>query len=567
MAFWNWLAGVRGGRGGLRRGAQRRAPQGRGIESLEIRNLLSAAGGTGTFDKGISPPSSNGQHAALGDLDRDGDLDVLISRGQQEIAVLFNDGTGRFTQSGQNFAISDVQRVALGDIDGDGDLDAFVARGDRSPEMGLPNEVWLNNGDGTFANSGQQLGSSLSVDVGLIDLDSDGDLDAFVANVEEDHEIWLNDGTGQFSDSGQRLANTRYAYDVEVGDLDNDGDIDAIVVGGSQAMSVWRNDGNASFTQSIQPMAVRNIPAIGVALGDIDNDGDLDAVIGADDFSGNKVLFNNGDAQFTHTGPTFGTLRSNEVALGDLDSDGDLDVLSANDEKNRAYLNDGTGVLVDSGQSLINGGGPSNQNNHDVVLGDLNGDGDLDAFVANGWANQVFLNQNSPPEMTLPAGGGSYELVRSGEDFVLRSAGGEEIDSQRLGAATQLLIRGSDGDDTLTVDFSGGNPIRVGGLTFENSRGDDRLVLVGGSATDVTHRFDGIVTGSEYVDINDGVVNLDGRAIRYIGVDVLVDHLAATNRAFHLGDGNDGVELSDNIFPSDGRSVLHLFGGLMTVNL
>jgi hypothetical protein len=64
---------------------------------------------------------------------------------------------------------------ALGDVDGDGDLDALVANYEQA------NRVWLNNGSGTFSDSGQSLGSSKSVGAALGDVDGDGDLDAFVA--------------------------------------------------------------------------------------------------------------------------------------------------------------------------------------------------------------------------------------------------------------------------------------------------------------------------------------------------------------------------------------------------
>ncbi len=80
--------------------------------------------------------------------------------------------------------------ISLGDVDGDGDLDAFVAN------VGA-NRVWLNQGNGTFIDSGQSLGSNLSYGVSLGDVDGDGDLDAFVANsgvFSKPNKIWLNQG-------------------------------------------------------------------------------------------------------------------------------------------------------------------------------------------------------------------------------------------------------------------------------------------------------------------------------------------------------------------------------------
>ena len=62
--------------------------------------------------------------------------------------------TGYFIDSGQALGAEDNQGVALGDLDGDGDLDAFFAI------YGRPNKVWLNNGSGTFVDSGQELGGT-----------------------------------------------------------------------------------------------------------------------------------------------------------------------------------------------------------------------------------------------------------------------------------------------------------------------------------------------------------------------------------------------------------------------
>jgi hypothetical protein len=91
-------------------------------------------------------------------------------------------------------------------------LDAFVANSahlDEAMEMADfdPNEVWLNDGQGVFSDSGQRLDAQRSYSIALGDLDDDGDLDAFVRNLDAD-EIWLNDGHAVFTDSGQKLGNS-----------------------------------------------------------------------------------------------------------------------------------------------------------------------------------------------------------------------------------------------------------------------------------------------------------------------------------------------------------------------
>ena len=158
--------------------------------------------GNGQFnDSGQALTSTYATHAALGDLDGDGDLDVMVAITFESFnTVLFNDGNGTLTDSGQALGDRDSQWIALGDLDGDGDLDAMVANTDD------PDTVWFNDGNGVFTNSGQELEDSLSYSVALGDLDGDGDLDAAVSNASLDsNRIWFNDSSGTFVDSKQDL--------------------------------------------------------------------------------------------------------------------------------------------------------------------------------------------------------------------------------------------------------------------------------------------------------------------------------------------------------------------------
>ena len=80
------------------------------------------------------------------------------------------------------------------------------------------NRVWINDGNGTFTDSGQSLGNHVSLDVSLGDVDGDGDLDAFVANFDQGNRVWINDGGGTFTDSGQSLGN-HGSTGVSLGDV------------------------------------------------------------------------------------------------------------------------------------------------------------------------------------------------------------------------------------------------------------------------------------------------------------------------------------------------------------
>jgi len=112
-------------------------------------------------------------------------------------------------------------------------------------------------------------------------------------------------------------------------------------------------------------------------------------------------------------------LGSQDVALGDLDGDGDLDAFVVNSNgHNTVWLNDGRGHFGDSGQMLGYSIG------HAIDLGDVDGDGDLDAFVGNNGANEVWLNdggaQGGTPGNFTDSGqtlGNSYARVVSLADL------------------------------------------------------------------------------------------------------------------------------------------------------
>jgi hypothetical protein len=362
-------------------------------------------------DSGQRLGSSRSFDVALGDLDGDGDLDAFVANDGQAgggNAIWLNNGGNQGGEPG-TFAISEQSlgtgtSVELGDVDGDGDLDALVA---NFFDVGT---VWLNQGGaqsgtpGAFVDSEQRLGEAKCWDVELGDLDGDKDLDAFFANEQVDR-VWLNDGSGTFTDSGQILREVR-TCNVELGDLDSDGDLDAFVGGFHEPAGVWFNDGLGTFEKGGQGLTASHRPVHGLGLGDIDGDGDLDAVVGIADQDPNDIWLNDGHGKFRGRAQKLHSSLVQGLTLGDLDGDGSLDVFMAMgeyaDSRDLVWLNDGSGAFVDSRLSL------DGAYSSDVELADLDGDGDLDAFVAHGelWRdsggglpNKVWLNEtaSSPP--------------------------------------------------------------------------------------------------------------------------------------------------------------------------
>ncbi|MGE0641620.1 MAG: FG-GAP repeat domain-containing protein [Thermoanaerobaculia bacterium] len=412
-------------------------------------NELFLNDGSGTFsNSGQSLGSYPSRAVALGNVDTDTDLDALIgNNGANKLWI--NDGSGNFTDSGQTVGTKGTFGVGLADLDGDTDLDAFFANGSTS---GDPNEVWLNNGSGTFSNSGQSLDNDYSFSVVLFLCDSDSDLDAFVgnsasqpnrlylnngsgvftdsgqslgtggaiavaasdldgdldidlfvANINEPAQLFWNDGACHFSDSGQLLGGSA-AASVALGDIDGDGDRDALIGGYSGITRVFRNDGTGNFTDDNQWLvSVLGAQVSSIRLVDLDDDDDLDIWAGvcctggsAPDDPGDRIWWNDGSGQFTDSGQLLGSDYTLDVAIGDVDGDLDPDIVVANYPSffspgtNRLYRNDGNGVFAQDPQSL------GTANNKAIALGRLDADPDLDLFVGvQGGPSRVWSNNGA----------------------------------------------------------------------------------------------------------------------------------------------------------------------------
>jgi hypothetical protein len=262
-------------------------------------------------------------------------LDAFISRGLEPDQIWYNDGAGNFTDSEQrltNDGGSGSLAVALGDLDGDSDIDAFVTN--RSEDGN--NSVWLNDGSGVFTASNVNIpalgASGDGYDVALADVDSDGDLDAFIAvGREQADRLLLNDGTGIFTDSGQRFLPPSLAYSARVvlGDVDGDSDVDAVI--GSdiegQYSHVWLNDGAGNFFVSTQELTLGS--PYDLVLADIDEDGDPDLIaadIGFRNDSSN-IWLNHGNGVFSEQTNSLRQAHTSSLGVADLDGDLDIDLV------------------------------------------------------------------------------------------------------------------------------------------------------------------------------------------------------------------------------------------------
>lgn len=270
-----------------------------------------------------------------GDIDGDNDIDVISYRiGTAEL--LWHENLNGLGDFGPPLIVADFINgtdFEVGDIDNDGDLDLI---GSAPEVLGDPGLMRFRNisGDGSFFLAQEiptptvDFGGGARIELGFIDNDNTLDI---VVNTSSDTVVWYRNtnGDGFFDLGGMVIENFSSGQSLDIGDIDGDGDTD-IIVGTSniEIMSWFENlDGQGTFGPPNQ-VGSGGLAELSVKLGDIDGDNDLDAVAldlnssliawwenldGAGTFSDERLVAN--DLRFA-------------VELADLDMDGDLDIIS-----------------------------------------------------------------------------------------------------------------------------------------------------------------------------------------------------------------------------------------------
>jgi hypothetical protein len=345
-------------------------------------------------------PEVVGPGAAFLDYDNDGDLDIYLVQGhllgekvRPEEAVFpppsgsppggrlyRNELVGR-TSDNHGLRFTDVTKssriqaegygigVAAGDVDNDGWIDLYVTN------FGA-NQLWRNNGDGTFSNTTQLSGlgdSRLSVSAAFVDYDRDGWLDLYVVNHVDFSFV-------SHKPCESRLGAPEYC---------------ATAMYKRAPDSLFRNRGDGTFEDMSRESRIGLVQSagLGVVTTDFNADGWTDIYV-ANDGDPNQMWINQGDGTFRDEALLAGAAvnmggvaeASMGVDAGDFDGDGDDDLFMTHDtqETNTIYVNDGNGWFED--RTLTTGLGTPSQpfTGFGTAWLDYDNDGWLDLFVANG---------------------------------------------------------------------------------------------------------------------------------------------------------------------------------------
>ncbi len=417
------------------------------VAATQHLDFVHQSGATGTF---LYPEITQGGGAFL-DADGDGFLDVYLvqagplnARGPERPAnrLFRNRGDGTYEDQTDAAGVGDTgygSGVAAADFDRDGDVDLYVTN------LG-PNRLYVNRGDGTFDDQTATAGvgdPAWSTSAAFFDVDGDGDLDLWVVNyvewsLENERPCLGRAGMRSYCNPGEYTPSSDTLY---------------------------RNDGDGTFTDISGKAGITAHPAagLGIVTADFDGDGRLNAYI-ANDQMANQLWLTSGD----------GTLRDEALLLGaalnergqaeagmgvvaeDPDADGDMDLFMVHlsGETNTYYRNE-QGGFTDATDELGLGAPSQPYTGFGVGLVDFDGDGWLDAFVANGKVSPGTSVENDfrePNQILRGLPDGTFEDVSKNA--------GRAMELLEVSRAAVFGDHDNDGDlDVLVVNNDG--PVRL----------------------------------------------------------------------------------------------------------
>ncbi len=342
----------------------------------------------------------------------------------------------------ENILESSGSGITVFDYNNDGLMDLYMMNGtylegisqkDGAENKGTANELYKNNGDGSFTEVAELAGvddKNWSMAAGAIDLDNDGFQDLYLLNYGP-NVFYHNNGDGTFTEQTRKLGLvgpeklngfTKWSIGVSFWDYNEDGRLDAMVGNflafdpeyistqtpgmmphpseyKGQASMLYQQQPNGTFKDVTEKenLFYPDSKCMGLTVYDYDGDGDMD-IIQANDHQAN-FLFKNENGSFKEVGVPSGIAVNSHgqvtgymhATIGDIDGDGLVDMLVADIKYGAVYRNMGNGLFQDVTESSGVAKSFLGKGSWGTALFDYDNDGDLDIISANGNAEELIL--------------------------------------------------------------------------------------------------------------------------------------------------------------------------------
>jgi hypothetical protein len=309
----------------------------------------------------------------VGDINRDGNPDIIAGYGAEGIHIWTGDGAGNwnaFTSPINNLTFNDVK---IGNINNDGHPDIVGAT-----EIGI--YVWTGNSAGSWTNISPAFESRPFYSLALDDIDQDGKIDIVAGSrgqgVSKAIWVYLNRGAGTWVRGDANMPFSGTYYGVTTGDFNRDGKPD--IVGSANGLNAWSGNGAGTWT-----LRSTGLPSTGiysdVELCDFNLDGKLDLIATTQNNGGLRVWNGNGAGTWVPTSnlPSTGNYRG--VKAADINIDGYMDIITASSNSDLT-------IWSGDGQDnwyMQNIGMTSGLFHKSISIGDLNKDGRIDLCYLN----------------------------------------------------------------------------------------------------------------------------------------------------------------------------------------